>query len=398
VFGALASRSFVVLCLGNLLSNTGSWMQQVAEPWLVLRLSSSPTLLGLDSFAADAPVWLLILAGGVLADRSDRRRTAILFQGIQFLCPALLVVLLLTGHARVSVVIALSFVVGITDALSMPSVQSLVPSSVEEDLVPSAIALNSAQFNLSRVLGPLFAGVIMSTIGAVACFAFNAASYVPFLVAIALVRLAPVTNEVARPRDAMREVLHEAVHRAVLRRALLTVVASSLFCAPIITFVPVLVRDAFRLGADAFGGALAVFGVGGLGGAGLVLLTKRPRSRQALSSFAALGLGALVAGVALASDYAVALPLLFFVGVAMVATNTAVNTILQSAIDARLRGRVSSLYTLAVRGGAPLGNLATGLVASHYGVRTALLADGILAVACQLALTTALRRADRAER
>ena len=152
-FRAMRSRNFAILWVGNLLSNTGTWMQQVAEPWLVLRLSGSPFLLGLDSFVTDAPLWLLILAGGVIADRRDKRRTALFFQGIQVLCPVLLVALLATGHIRVWMVIALSLVVGITDALSGPSINALVPSLVPEDDVPSAVALKSAQFNLSRVLG-----------------------------------------------------------------------------------------------------------------------------------------------------------------------------------------------------------------------------------------------------
>jgi hypothetical protein len=136
-FRALRSRNFTILWLGNLLSNTGTWMQQVAEPWLVLRLSNSPFLLGLDSFMTDVPVWLLILAGGLMADRLDRRRTALVFQGIQFVCPVLIVVLLATGRIRVWMVIALSLVVGVTDALSGPSINALVPSSVPEEDVAS---------------------------------------------------------------------------------------------------------------------------------------------------------------------------------------------------------------------------------------------------------------------
>src|ERR1019366_7837130 len=124
---ALRSRNFSILWLGNLLSNTGTWMQQVAEPWLVLRLSNSPFLVGLDSFMGDAPVWLLILAGGVIADRRDRRRTALFFQALQGVCPILIVVLLATGRIEVWMVIALSLVLGVTDALSGPSINALVP-------------------------------------------------------------------------------------------------------------------------------------------------------------------------------------------------------------------------------------------------------------------------------
>jgi MFS family permease len=272
-------------------------MQNVAEPWLVLRLSNSPFLLGLDSFMTDAPVWLLILVGGLLADRRDRRRTALLFQGIQVVCPLLIVALLVTGRIHVWIVIALSLVVGITDALSGPSINALVPSSVPEDDVPSAVALNSAQFNLSRVLGPFFAGAIMATLGPVVCFALNASSYAPYLLAIYLLRIpSPPTRKREpgsrreRASRSLLEALRAVAKRRRLRSALLTVMITSVFGMPLVTFMPVLVRDAFHLGSTEFGGALSVFGFGGLVGAAIVLPLKTNRHRQILSRMAALGL------------------------------------------------------------------------------------------------------------
>jgi predicted MFS family arabinose efflux permease len=385
-------------------------MQQVAEPWLVLRLSNSPFLLGLDAFMTDAPIWLLILAGGVLADRRDRRRTALFFQGVQVICPILIVILLVTGRIQVWIVIALSLVVGVTDALSGPSINALVPSTVPEDDVASAVALNSAQFNLSRVLGPLLAGVVMATLGPVVCFALNASSYAPYLLAIYLLRLPsrPTAPFPAPPRPAgsragtARKSLLEAVgaiaRKRRLRRALLTVVVTSLFGMPLLTFIPVLVRDAFHLGSAEFGGALSVFGFGGLLGAAAVLPLRTNRHRQIMSILAAVVLSATIAGAALSRLFGLELALLFIGGGAMVASNTAANSILQSSIDARIRGRVSSLYTLALRGGAPLGSLATGLVVAHWGIRTALLANGLIALACHAALIGRSRRRARAAR
>ena len=402
---ALRSRSFAILWFGNLLANTGTWMQQVAEPWLVLRLSNSPFLLGLDSFMADAPIWLLILAGGIIADRRDRRRTALFFQGIQAVCPILIVVLLATGRIQVWMVIALSLVVGVTDALSGPAINALVPSLVPEDDVASAVALNSAQFNLSRGLGPFFAGVVMATLGPIVCFALNASSYAPYLLAIYLLRIPsrpPAPTPAGRRTTSARRSLLEAVaaiakkHR--LRRALMTVVITSVFCMPIITFLPVLVRDAFHLGSTEFGGALSVFGFGGLIGAAVVLPLKTNRHRQILSISAALALSALIVATALVPMFSIELVILFFIGGAMVASNTAANSILQSSIDGRIRGRVSSMYTLALRGGAPLGNLATGVVASHWGVRTALLIDGALALVCHATLIRRERRRARTQK
>ena len=399
-FRALRSRNFALLWFGNLLANTGTWMQNVAEPWLVLRLSGSPLLVGVDSFMGDAPVWLLILAGGLIADRRDRRRTALFFQGIQVLCPIVIVVLLLTGNIRVWAIIALSLVVGVTDALSGPSISALVPSSVPEDDVASAVALNSAQFNLSRVLGPFFAGVIMATLGPIACFALNATSYAPYLLAIYLLRLpaAParsIPDGVSRRAVARRSLVEgfrAIAKKRRLRRAFLTVVLTSVFCMPMVTFMPVLVRDAFHLGSAEFGGTLSMFGFGGLLGSAFVLPLKTNRHRQILSSLAALGLGGIVVGMAVDRAFTVLLVLAFFAGGAMVATNTAANSILQSSIDGRIRGRIASLYTLALRGGAPIGNLVTGVVATHWNVRTALLVNGTLALAFHAALIRRSRR------
>jgi predicted MFS family arabinose efflux permease len=368
-------------------------MQQVAEPWLVLRLSNSPFLLGLDSFMMDAPIWLLILVGGIIADRRDRRRTALFFQGIQVVCPILLVVLLATGRIQVWMVIALSLVVGVTDALSGPAINALVPSSVPEDDVASAVALNSAQFNLSRVMGPLFAGVVMATLGPIVCFALNASSYAPYLLAIYLLRIpsrppppASVGTRTATARRSLLEAVTAVAKKRRMRRALLTVLITSVFCMPMVTFIPVLVRDAFHLGSTEFGGALSVFGFGGLVGAATVLVLKTNRQRQILSNLAALGLSALIIATALCPVFGIDLVLLFLIGGAMVASNTAANSILQSSIDGRIRGRVSSMYTLALRGGAPLGSLATGIVTSHWGVRTAFAVNGTLALACHVAL------------
>jgi MFS family permease len=403
---ALRSRNFSILWFGNLLSNTGTWMQNVAEPWLVLRLSNSPFLLGLDSFMTDAPVWLLILVGGLLADRRDRRRTALLFQGLQFLSPVLIVVLLLTGRIHVWMVIALSLVVGITDALSGPSLNALVPSSVPEDDVASAVALNSAQFNLSRVLGPFFAGVVVATLGPAVCFALNASSYAPYLLAIYLLRIPspPPRRRSAKgsrgemARASLLEAFRAIARKRRLRRAFLTIILTSVFCMPMVTFMPVLIRDAFHLGSAEFGGALSVFGFGGLIGAAVVLPLRTNRRRQILSNLAALGLSALIVAVALDRAFGVLLALVFVGGGAMVASNTAANSILQSSIDGRIRGRVSSMYTLAMRGGAPIGNLVTGIVASHWGVRTALLINGTLAVVCHAALIRRARGRAKAER
>lgn len=387
----LRTRRFGTFWFASLLSNIGTWAQQVAQPWLLLSLGASPFLLGLDTFVMGAPVLLLTLVGGALADGSDRRRIIVFFQSIQMLCPILLVVLLLTGAVQPWIVILLSLVVGITDALSMPSFQSIVPSIVERRQIPAAIALNSTQFNLSRILGPAIAGVLMASVGAAGAFAVSAASYVPFILVAWWILPRAVSSASMRngfdPHQlaaSVREVLHEPI----LRGALATVFASSVLCAPLITFCPVLVKEVFQGDVSHFSLAMGSFGLGGLLGAVGLLAVNLEQDRRPLGSGFALVYGVIVVLVAL-NRWPWGLPVLLVVaGAVMTASNASANALLQATAPARIRGQSVSLFMLAMRGGLALGGLATGLSVSLLGVREALLVNGVLA----LVVHTAIRR------
>jgi MFS family permease len=390
----LGTRRFRAFWVGSLLSNIGTWMQNVAEPWLVLSLSGSSILLGLDAFALDAPVLLLTLAGGVLADRRDRRRTILFFQGIQFLCPLALVILLLVGRVEVWMIIALSLVVGITDALSMPAFQAIAPSMVAHDDVRSAVALNSAQFNLSRVLGPAFAGVVMASVGAIGCFSVNALSYLPFLATIAWVVPRGLNGHAPEPVPDGRPWfadLREISARKDLRRALLTVLTTSFFCGPLLAFLPVLVRDVFHADVAHFGGALSAFGVGGLLGAILSLLVVKRVAPARFSSALGALYGLVVIAVALNGTLLTFGVLLVLGGAAMTASNTMANALLQDAAEERIRGQATSLYMLALRGGLSIGNLVAGFAVNAFGVKEALLVNGSLAVAAHALIHVSAR-------
>ena len=383
----LLTRRFGTFWFASLLSNIGTWAQQVAQPWLLLSLGASPFLLGLDSFAIGAPVLLLTLVGGALADGGDRRRIIVQFQSIQMLCPILLVGLLLTGTVQPWIVIVLSLVVGITDALSMPSFQSIVPSIVKRDQIPAAIALNSTQFNLSRILGPAIAGVLMASVGAAGAFAVSAASYVPFIVvAMWVLPRVATTTSLRQGLDHRKLVasVKEIVHEPYLRGALLTVLTSALLSAPLITFCPVLIKEVFHGDVGQFSLTMGAFGVGGLIGA-IGLLTVDPKKdRRSLSSAFALVYGVVVVLAAL-NHWSWGLPLLFaLAGVSMTASNASANALLQSAAPQRIRGQTVSLFMLAMRGGLALGALVTGVSVSFLGVREALLLNGVLAVLVHL--------------
>jgi MFS family permease len=382
----LATRRFGTFIIASLLSNMGTWAQQIAEPWLLLSIGASSFLLGLDSFAASAPVFLLTLLGGVIADRGDRRRIITLFQSIQMLCPVALVVLLLSGGVLPWMVIGLSLVVGITDALSMPSFQSIVPSIVQREQISAALALSSTQFNLSRILGPAVAGVVMASVGAIGCFVLNAASFIPFIGVAIWILPRRGQRLAARDRFDRRHLFAGA--RAVardplLRGALITVLITSIFCGPLITFAPVLVRQAMHRDIGDFSLAVTAFGLGGLAGAVALLGIDSRHDRRLLCSVAAV-LYAVVILLAALDPWFWGLPvLLVFAGLAMTISNTSANTHLQSNAPAALRGQTVSLYMLAMRGGIAVGSLLTGGAIAVLGVRDVLFTDAMLALILQ---------------
>ncbi|MGA8640532.1 MFS transporter [Candidatus Binatus sp.] len=378
----LLTRRFGSFWVGSLLSNLGTWMQQVAEPWLILSMSGSSFLLGLDAFAMDAPVWILTLLGGVLADRRDRSKVIAFFQTIQMLCPILLVLLILTRTIHVWMIIGLSLIVGITDALSMPAFQSIVPSIVAPNQIGTAIALNSTQFNLSRVLGPAIAGVVMARYGPVWCFGANALSYIPLLLTVYWIR---VTRKADR-RFAMSSgrpwfaEIRRIGRQPRLLGALCTVLVTSMFCGPLIAFSPVLIKHVFHSDASHFGQAIAAFGAGGLIGATGILAVEGRVDRIKLCSGAAVLYGALLTLVAVNRSLPLLSVLLVLCGAAMTASNTSANSILQYTAHDRIRGRTSSLYMLAMRGGLSLGNLVAAVSVTYLGVSHVFLINGIAAV------------------
>jgi MFS family permease len=360
-------------------------MQSVAEPWLVLSLSGSSFLLGLDAFAMNAPFWLLALLGGVLADRRDRRLIIYFFSGIQMLCPLLIVILGAAGWIKVWIIIVLSLIVGITDALSSPAFSSLIPSIVSEEDLRPALALNSIQFNLSRVLGPAIAGLVMMRFGYLWCFGANTVSYIPFFLSIYWLR--PPARDVAVREEADFS-SGIADIKGIIRSpktgwALLSVFFTAYFCGPIVTFSPVIVRDVLHGSAGQFGGVLTAFGIGGILGPLLILLTMKRVDAMKMSLSAALFYGLVMMGVSRAGTFWQLAALLVGSGFLMTVANTSANTFLQTQASNRNRGQTVSLYMLAMRGGMSLGNLVMGTVIGFSGPRVAFLMNGLLAIGIQ---------------
>ena len=363
-------------------------MQQVAQPWVILALSNSSFWVGLDSFAMNAPVWIFTLWGGTLADRHNRRKIIFLFQAVQLLCVAILFTLLVLGLLKVWMIVLISFLIGTTDALSMPSFQSIIPSLVSSKEIPRAVSLNSTQFNLSRILGPMIAGIVIAHFGAVACFGANAISYIPFFLSLywispkrgARFRAEPATAEQEFGNDNYLEIFR----RLEVRTPLLTIFITSMLCSPLITFCPVLIKDIFHADAGEFGGALAAFGFGGLIGAAATFLPISSSFKlNKFSTTLAIFLGLIVVAVALNRSFIMLTALLLLAGAILTASNIAANSFLQETASNKVRGRVASLFQLALHGGLSIGGFATGLTSAYFGISTALAINGVLALALQ---------------
>jgi len=362
-------------------------MQSVAEPWLVLSIGGSSFLLGLDAFAMNAPFWILVLLGGILADRKDRTRIIYFFQGIQMLCPVVIVALVATGWIKVWMIIVLSLIVGITDALSTPAFSSLIPSIVNSNDLKPALALNSMQFNLSRVMGPAIAGLVMMKYGFLWCFGANAASYIPFFLSIYW--LHPPARVAARQafdqqnRSSAIDGIKGIIRSRKTGWALLSILCTGLFCGPLITFSPLIVKDVLHAGVGQFGSVLTAFGIGGMLGPLLILLTTRRLDPMKMSLTAALVYGLFIVA---ASEVTAVWQLAFLLvgsGFLLTVANTSANTFLQSQANDQNRGQTASLFMLAMRGGLSLGNLATGLIISLSSVSLAFIVNGLLAISVQ---------------
>lgn len=371
--GALRHRNFRIFLGGQVLSLTGTWMQSVAQGWLVLQLTDSPFQVGLVTTLASLPVFLLTLPGGVLADRVDKRRLIFLLQAGMLAEALALALLTASGQVTVGWVMGLAFFFGLLTAFEVPARQAFVIELVGRTDLPSAIALNSTAFNVTRVVGPSVAGVLIASVGVAACFFVNAASYVAVLAGLALLRLPPAVPDTSgrSPWEALAEGVRY-VRDTPWPRALILVTATfSVFGYASLPMLPVFARDALATGARGYGLLVAAVGIGAAVGAlALAALETRVRRRPLLFAGGIL-FGAFLAAASVTGAFWLATVLLALTGLAMILTNVSVNTLLQTEAPDALRGRVMGFYSFVALGMAPFGALQMGWLADHLGIRAA---------------------------
>ncbi len=379
-FSALGVARYRWIWIGSFISNLGMWVQKVAQPWVILQLSASPFLLGLDGFLQDIPLLLFLLVGGVVVDRFDKRKILMLSQVVQLSAAATISVLIFFNHLAVSVVLVLSFVVGCMQAFSTPAYLSFILEIVGREHLANAVALNSMQFNLSRLIGPAIGGVLLVSFGAGWCFGLNALSFVAMLIVLCFVPSLPPADASLSVRSLLVQI-REGFEAVFTRQELVTVITIvfgiSFFGTPLLGFIAVLAKDVLNVGAQGFSFALSTFGLGAAVGALFVSSLQTPWIRPKTVIATAISLAVFILLVAFSSSYVLSLFLLFLSGLAFVSSNVISNTILQTTVSDAMRGRAVSIYALAFRGGAPMGSLLTGVLVEHCGVQIALAVNGL---------------------
>ena len=379
-----------------MISNTGSWMQRVAQDWLVLELThGSGTALGITTGLQFLPLLLFSLWGGVVADRFPKRRILMITQALMGGLALVLGVLALTGDVRIWHVYALAFALGLVTVVDNPTRQTFAVEMVGKADMPNAIALNSAVFNMGRIAGPAVAGLVISAVGTPWAFMVNAASYGAVIIGLKLMRPAELRPAERKPRakGQLREALAYVRARPSLWTLMVLVFFVSTFGMNFQVTTALMSRLVFGAGAGAFGLGSTVLAAGALAGALLAARRRTSGARLLLTSSFAFGALEVLSG--LMPSFWAFLAVLFPIGLVMLLFSTAANSATQLGTTAEMRGRVMGLYLLVFLGGTPLGSPLVGWVSEAFGPRMSLIAGGAISAAAAAAVAVMLARSLR---
>jgi len=382
VFKAFQYTDFRRMWIGACLSSVGTWMQKLAQSWLVFELTNSAWSLALDAFLGEIPIFLFSLIGGVVADRMDRRKLLLISQFIQMSCAFALAAMLFRGAVRVEFIYCLSFIVGTAQAFGGPAYQSIIPSLVPKEGLQNAIALNSIQFNLARVIGPAIGGVAMAQLGAAWCFTLNGLSFIAVIISLLMLpaRL-PLGIIKESPFEAMKGGIRFVRDREGMLALIVLAFLMTLLGLPLITFLPVMASDVLHLGADAYSTLLSVSGLGSVAGALIVAGLNNVKHKGQAALLILTLLGGITMAFAGSTVFWVSCVILFLGGAALVSVFALVTSLVQLQTTDEMRGRVMSVYNVAFRGGMPFGNLTSGRLMEMHGAPVILAVNGGLLIA-----------------
>ena len=380
-FRALRHRNFRLFITGQIVSLVGTWMQNVAQSWLVYRLTHSELLLGTTWFCSQIAVFALGPLGGIAADRYPRRRVVVITQTLSMLQAFALAVLTLSGAIRVWHVLALGVLLGVINAFDMPGRQALVVEMTSQQDLINAISLNSAVFNAARVIGPAIAGLLVSVVGEGTCFLINGLSFLAVIVSLLAMRLPRF--EPRPPAPVLRHLIdgfrYAASHHAV-RRVLALMAAATLAGMPALVLMPFFADDIFHRGSKGLGYLMGAMGIGAV--TGTLVLARRTRSAGLGRVMVVSGLTTGVAYLcfAFSQSFYFSLAIMPVIGYSVMRQMASANTTIQTSIPDEYRGRIMALYAMTVVGLGPFGSLIAGALASRFTARIALACGGVLAL------------------
>ena len=387
---AFTYRDFRVQWFGACTSSIATWVQLTAQNWMVLSLTGSAFFLGLDSFLQQLPIMLFTLVGGVLADRRDRRRTLLGSQYVQMATATVLALLVYFDLVTITYILMLSFTTGLAQAFGGPAYQALIPSLVDKKDLPNAVALNSIQFNVARVLGPLAFGITIAVFmkwgftdaqGMAACFALNAASFLIVIWALMSLHVKHIpTTSAGSMRDQMGTGLSYVRNNGSLVALIILAATTTFLGFAVLTFLPLFTKTVFKEGAETYSHLLAFSGAGSVVGA-LIIAWLGKFSRMGLTALIVQAVyGLLILGFAMSHVLWVSEILLFLTGAALMVVFSTVTSLIQLIAPNEMRGRVMSIYMVAFRGGMPLGSLVSGYLATFIGAPMVIGINGVLLV------------------
>lgn len=385
---AFGFRDFRLFWLGQLVSLTGTWVQSVAQQWLVLKLTGSAFALGLVTAVQFTPLLILSLLGGAISDRVSKRGLILVTQVASGVLALVLGLLVQTGAVRYWQVLVIAGALGTINAFYAPARQSFVPELVDKETLLNAVALNSAIFNGARVIGPAVGGILIATIGLSLNFFLNAASYVAVIVCLLLIRPRVVSRPVER-KNIWREVgdgLRYIAASPTVYVLLALVGVASLFALNLTTLLPLFARYVLHVGSTGFGFLSAAMGVGSLSGAIALSFLRERRHARTFVYAGAFTLCCAEIALSISRLYSLSIVLLVIVGLSMTLFATTANTSILSSTPSHLQGRVMSVYTLMFLGMTPFGSLLSGFVAEKFGAPVAMAAGAAITIVFTLAV------------
>jgi MFS family permease len=398
---AFAHSDYRVLWFTQLFSLTGTWVQSLAQSWLVLTLTNSPAALGLIGVCQFGPTLILGLPAGVLVDRLPKRRLLMITQIAAATIIGLLALLVATGQVQLWQIYAAAIALGVVSTVDMPARQSFVIDLVGEDDLMNAIALNSALFNTTRVAGPALAGLLLAAYGPEICFVLNAVSYIPVIAGLGTMRTLGKPKrggEDGSPIERLREGLAYVRRSPAVRLPIMLAGLMAVFGMNFGVWAPLLARDALNIGASGFGLLMSSLGVGSLIGALTLAFTgRRPSPRVMLGTALLFGAFEIALGVVagLGLTAVLAMVLMAGTGFAMSTTMALANTAVQTSSPDWLRGRVMSIYFTVFAGSTPIGAALAGFLSDLWGAPVAVGVGGAVVAAVALAIAGRLTRIER---